>query len=232
MTDQSLGQRVAGHLAERIYGNVLRFRRGWNRYRQPEDLKQLLKLFPNVSLLEGYRLDYLQMGSVESGWIWPYACLESAEGEEGLPEVLAGMHRDQLISLRDTPEARGIAIGTLNSYLRYSSTPLGLFEYAFFMSELWSTKSSAVAGDWLELELIFSRFAFDNLLRKTPYVIKRIKRPDTYDPQTQLESKRGGEVSFLAYRGGAFKHIFVLKANVDPMGSVIRETGDVLVVMD
>ena len=221
-------QTVPGALAERLYIAIQRYRNAWSRYKRPEDLRQLIRIFPNVTIKEGYILDYIPMGGPKSGWIWPFVKPIMHEHEEYLPDELANLARDQLTGMRGTPEGKRIAEQTLYKYLRYPGTQLGIFEYAIFVMELWATKSDVKAREWLNLGLVFSRQRFDSLILKSQSA-KRIRRPEVYEPTVRLDPGRGAKVQFLAYESIGWKRVFYLVLKVDQGGKVERAHGKVLV---
>jgi hypothetical protein len=219
--------RIPGYHAERILESVKRFRANWMRYHRPDDVNQLLRLFPTVHLPRGFILDYVPVGGVDTGWIFPFARREAViEGELSIPPELAAMERDRLASKRGSGELRRLEVAYLYRHLTYEPTPIGLFEYAFFISELWATKSASKARDWLDLEPIFTRRQFDAVVRAAKQVT-RVMRPETCDPLARLAAA-GGEVEFIVYQGGAWKRIFHLQLMVPSDGSVRRETGQLL----
>lgn len=220
--------RVPGHHAERLFESVRRFRGNWMRYHRPEDVNQLLRMFPAVHLPRGHMLDYLPVGGVETGWIFPYARRDVvSDGESSVPTGLAAIERDRLAGKRGSGELHRLEIEHLYRHLSYDPSPTGLFEYAFFISELWATKSASKAGDWLDLEPIFTRRHFDGVVRGARQVV-RVVRPDSCDPLTRSSPAGGGQVEFFAYQGGAWKRIFRLRTTIDPDGSVRREPGEIL----
>jgi hypothetical protein len=221
-------QKVPGALAERLYTSIRRYRNTWSRYKRPEDLHQLIRTFPNITLTEGYFLDYIPMGGPKSSWIWPFAKPVMFEAREYLPEGLEGLARDQLMGMRGTPDGVQIAKQTLYKYLRYPSTQLGIFEYAIFVMELWATKSESKAREWLTLNLLFTRHSFDNLVLKSQ-AAKRIRRPEVYEPTVQIDPGGGGKVEFLAYDTTGWKRVLHMLLRIDPGGHVEVEPGKVLV---
>jgi hypothetical protein len=221
-------KRVPGALAERLYASIQRYRNAWSRFKRPEDMYQLLRIFPNVTMTENYLLDYIPMGGPKSGWIWPFAKPVRHEGEDYLPEELEGLARDQLMGMRGTDEGKRISELTLYKYLRHPSTQLGFFEYAVFVMELWATKSAIKAGEWLNLGLIFSRHRFDTLILKSQSA-KRIRRPSVYEPTVLIEPQGGGKVQFIAYDSTGWKRVIQLLLRVDKGGHVESEHGNVLV---
>jgi len=218
--------RVPGYHAERLFDNLARFRKAWSRYHRPDDVRHLLSLFPRVTLESGYELDYLPMGGTPTVWIWPFARRVGTKAEN-LPELLTGVDRDRLAGMRGSEAGRKIEQGTLYRFLTYEKTATGLFEYAVFINELWATKS-AKAGDWLDMEPVFSRRVFDEILRKSTGQTQRVARPDSFDPVTQLSPQGGGEASYLVYPGGGYKRITEIRLVVDPAGSVRRAMGKVI----
>lgn len=221
-------QKVPGHHAERLFDGLERFRRGWARHHRPDDVNQLLRLFNKVSIRRGYILDYLPVGGLRAGWIWPYARKADPTPDSGPPLVLTAMARDRLISMRGSGELRRVEVDTLYAYLSYEPSPHGLFEYAVFISELWATKSAAKAGDWLDLVPIVNRRQFDSVLRKSGDHVQRVIRPSVYDPMARLDREKGGEVRFMVFQGGAWKRITNLILKVDEQGAVHREFGDLV----
>jgi hypothetical protein len=228
MTHHGRLQKVPGALAERLYVAVQRYRNASSRFKRPEDLRQLIRIFPNVTVAPGYNLDYLPMGGPKSSWIWPFAKAIIREGEQTLPPQLGDLARDQLAAMRGTLEGVQIAKQTLYSHLRYPNTQLGLFEYAFFVMELWATKSEVKASEWLSLSFLFSRHSFDNLILKSN-LAKRIRRPEGFEPMVQLDPEGGGRVQFLAYNAVGWKRAFQVVLIVDSGGHVGSKPGPVLV---
>ena len=219
--------RIPGHHAERMLEAVKRFRANWMHYHRPDDVNQLLRLFPAVHLPRGFMLDYLPVGGVETGWIFPFVRRDAViEGESAFPAELAAMERDRLAGKRGSGELRRLEVEYLYRHLTYDPNPIGLFEYAFLISELWATKSASKARDWLDLDPIFTRRQFDAVVRAAKQVT-RVLRPETCDPLARLAAT-GGEVEFIVYQGGAWKRIFQLRLTVHPDGSVRRDAGELL----
>jgi hypothetical protein len=220
--------RVPGYHAERIFEAVKRFRAHWMHYHRPEDVNQLLRLFPAVRLPRGHMLDYLPIGGVETGWIFPFARRDViSAGESPTPPALAAIERDRMAGKRGSGELRRLEVEHLYRHLSYEASPTGLFEYAFFIGELWATKSASKARDWLDLEPIFTKRQFDSIVRGAKQVV-RVVRPDSCDPLTRSAPAGGGQVEFIVYQGGAWKRIFRLRSTIDAEGGVRREPGEVL----
>jgi hypothetical protein len=221
-------QKVPGHHAERLFDGIERFRKGWARYHRPDDVNHLLRLFNKVSIQRGYMLDYLPVGGLAAGWIWPYARKADPTPDSGPPSALTAIARDRLISMRGSGELRRVEVDTLYAYLSHDPSPHGLFEYAVFISELWATKSASKAGDWLDLVPIVTRRQFDNVIRKAADRVQRVTRPVIYEPIARLDGAKGGETRFMVYQGGAWKRITILILKVDEQGAVRREFGDLV----
>jgi hypothetical protein len=217
---------IAGYQAERLFESIERFRRSWSRFHRPDDVNQLLRLFSHVSLPPGYKLDYLPMGSGATGWIWPYA-RPGDSGHIGPPAALASLARDELFAKRGSGELRRLEVETLYRHMSYEASPVGLFEYALLISELWATKSASRAGEWLGYQPLVTRRAFEAVLRRESSGLRRVARPDSYDPRVILAAA-GGQVLFMVYQGGAWKRISMLACLVDGDGYVRRELGDLI----
>lgn len=220
--------KVPGALAQRLYTSIQRFRKAWFRYKRPEDMRQLLRTFPNVTLAEGNILDYIPMGGPKSSWIWPFVKPNIYINQDYLPDGLEDLARDQLMSMRGTPEGVQVAKQTLYKYFQYPRTQLGFFEYAIFVVELWATKSETKAKDWLDLNLIFSRQSFDNLILKSGSA-KRIRRPEVYEPTVEIDPDGSAKVSFLAFDSTGWKRVLHMLLKIDSGGHVESEPGKVLV---
>lgn len=219
--------RIPGYQAERLFDTMLRFRKAWPRYHRRDDLRHLLSLFPHLSLESGFELDYLQLGPAASSWIWPFARRVSTEDKE-IPDPLATMARDRLAGARGSDALRKVEVETLYRFFSYEPSSVGLFEYAVFITEMWATKSMAKAKEWLDLEPIFNRRAFDGVVRRVSREIRPGRPPDSYDPLARLSSQGGGEVTFMAYEPGAWKRIVMLRLLVAPDGVVRREAGQLV----
>jgi hypothetical protein len=220
--------RIPGYHADRMLETVKRFRANWMRYHRPEDVNQLMRLFPAVHLPRGFMLDYLPIGSVETGWIFPFARREMVtSGESTIPPSLAAIERDRLAGKRGSGELRRLEVEHLYRHLTHEPTATGLFEYAFFISELWATKSASKARDWLDLDPIFTKRQFDAVVREAKQVL-RVIRPETCDPLARMAPAGGGVVEFIVYQGAAWKRIFRLRLSVEADGSVRRDPGELL----
>ena len=180
-----------------------------------------------MSIEKGFCLDYLIMGAGSRSWIWPYARRGEIDEASAPPSRLAVLPRDELAGRRGSESVKEIAAETLHRRLGYEASPSGLLEYALFISELWAVKSAQVESEWLAVELIFSKRAFDAAIRKGGRIV-RITRPLSYDATARLILGGGGEVMAYAYLGGAWKRISQLLFKVHPSGLVDRTEASVL----
>ncbi len=153
--------RIPGYRADERMEAVLRFRRMWSRYRRPDDVNQLLKQFPRVSIQNGLMLDYLSLGGKGTSWIWPYARQAKVRQLTEIPEPLASVPSDRLAGMRGSDQALPLEVESLYRFLEYEQSPLGLFEYAVFVQELWAIKSEAQAAEWLDLKPLFVKHRFE-----------------------------------------------------------------------
>lgn len=218
---------VPGYRADQRWEAALRFRRMWDRYDQPDDVNYLLRQFGDISLQAGYTLDYLLIGGRRNGWIWPYARPTGRGQSAGPPPDLATIPMDLLATKRGHEDMRAVEEQTLYRHLAYDRTPMGIFEYAFFMNELWATKSASRAEDWLSLEPLFVRHRFDAVLRGRQNQVVRVARPKSLDPVVRLQ-EGGGEVSFLAFQAGPWKRVFWITLVVEPGGRVSLRPGEIV----
>ena len=205
-------ERVSQELAEGILERVLEFRDQYDQYQRPEDVNALLSMFPEVSLKEGYILDYVLERSGEAvQQIFPFA--RPADDQDLLFAV-------------PVPGADGDPVETLYQYLRYERTPQGLFEYAFFVTELWATRASWHAAEWLSSTPVFTQKRFDELVDRAEKV-DDLSRPEWYGPEAGLE-ERGGAVRFLVYSEMGWERIYYLEIEVDAEGRVDQRAGRIV----
>ncbi len=200
----------------------------WSRYDKPDDVNALVKQFPRVSVRPGYALDYYLIGGRQAGWIWPFARRAEARFADQPPDGLSAVPLDRLAALRGRDEALELEAESLYQFLEYEPSPQGLFEYAFFVKELWATKSEAVAADWLALQPLFVKHQFEALLRAEARHLVRFTRPKSFDPTSRVEAQGGGRVSFLAFEAGPWRRISYRTLIVDPKGWVRDQPGDVI----
>ena len=203
-------ERVPQAAAEEILGRLLEFRDRYDSYTKPDDVNALLSFFPHVRLQEGYVLDYEIVSAGHAvQHIAPYA--RSADGEDLL--------------LLDDPGAEGGG-EDLYGRLSYEQTPLGLFEYAFFITELMSTRGSWHATEWLASTPVFTEERFEAVLEKAGSH-ESLARPDWFGPLARLEDE-GGEVRFLVYTEMGWERIYYLSITVARDGTTHPEAGAIV----
>ena len=108
-----------------------------------------------MQLSEGYILDYeqVQEGEVVTR-IRPFARKKGEE--EGEPPLLDFL----------SPDMEGLTdqdVENLYQFLIYEKTPRGLFGYAFFVLELWSTRASWHEAEWLASTPVFTQQHFEEV---------------------------------------------------------------------
>jgi len=223
MAKRSSFKRIPQEQAEQVLTKVLRFRRTCDKYQRPDDVNGLLALFRRVSIKEGFTLDYVRHDDEMAGWIRPYARKYDASPEESLPPVIHLFDRDKIAGYRQTSELDELEVETLYQYLDYEKSDLGVFEYAFFVIELWSTKAYWHASEWLASTPIFTKRRFDSFLSKAKKPGKVI-RPDHYGPLVHLEPE-GGKVRFLVHCPVFWDRIYYLNCVVSRDGRVDHSGG-------
>ena len=205
-------ERVPQEPAEEILERILEFRSRYDQYQRPEDVNFLLGLFPHVSLEEGYILDYLLEQSGDAvQQIVPFA--RPADDQDLLFAVPA-------------PGADEDPVETLYQYLKYERTPQGIFEYAFFVTELWATRASWHAAEWLSSTPVFTRKRFDELVEQAEKV-DSLSLPEWYGPEAGVGEK-GGWVRFLVYTEMGWERIYYLEIEVDEKGRVEQRAGEIV----
>jgi|APSaa5957512622_1039677.scaffolds.fasta_scaffold07516_2 hypothetical protein len=205
-------ERVPQEPAEEILKRVLAFRDSYDQYEKPDDVNFLLSLFPQVGLREGYVLDYVLESAGEAvQHILPYARIEGEE-DSLLVVSVAGEPADQ--------------VETLYQYLDYERSPQGLFEYVFFIAELWATRASWHAAEWLSSTPIFTEARFTGLVDRAEKV-DGLSRPDWYGPEAELR-EAGGKVRFPVHTEMGWERIYYLEVTVNPQGSTEQVAGAVL----
>ncbi|MFP3852733.1 MAG: hypothetical protein ACLFWD_00415 [Anaerolineales bacterium] len=213
---KSEGERLPGYRIQPTLEAIQRLRRGWGRYHQPDDLKQLLRIFRKIELEQGYQLDYISLRRGGVHRIWPYA---RSEKSHGAPASLQEIPPDRLANENPGGLLSEVEAETLYRHISCERSPLGFAEYAFFVMELWAFKSQGWADDWLGLEPLVVRHAFDSVLRKSPGRVVRVSRPDHYDP-TVIPEDRGARVHFMAYQPKPLRRILHIEVQVEASGHV------------
>ena len=208
-------QPLSEQYAEDLLEAVLQFRSRGESYERPDDVNALLELFPLVSVRQGYILDYIQ-SETSSGMTLPIRPFARPDSEDGWAPIF------------DTSEEPGREelVEQLYSYLEFQPTPNGLFEYAFFVIELWSLRASRHAAEWLESMPIFSAPRFDEILNLATKV-DDVKRPDQFCAEARCDGE-GGRVRFLVHTPAGWERIYYLESRVHADGFVDQEAGEIV----
>ncbi len=209
-------ERVASERAEDVLQRVLQFRGSYDSYQKPDDVNALLELFTSVHLRPKYTLDYELVceGEVVRR-ISPFA--RSVDDEE------------VVFAIDESPEQEGHgaqAVEMLYQYLSYDHTPEGLFQYAFFVQELWSTRASWHEAEWLTSTPIFTQQRFDEIVDSARKV-EELHPPAWYGPEVALESA-GGQVRFLVHTSMGWDRIYWLEIEVKADGCLDVHAGEMV----
>jgi hypothetical protein len=217
---------VAEREADRLLTRVLKFRRDYEQSRRDGDLNELLGLFPRVSIQEGYVLDYIRFEETSASWIRPYARQVQAPPLETLPEVIRLFDRQGILGYRQEEEMNRLEVETLYNFLDYERSLPGLFEYAFFVVELWATNAEWHAAEWLDSTPIFTKRRFESFVRKGRNS-EKVSYPQRFGPLVRLE-ENGGHVRFLVYTRVGWNRIYYLECAVHADGRVDLDMGETL----
>ena len=118
-------QFVSETYAENLLESILSFRADWQGYTKPDEVNGLLELFPKVSLRQGHVLDYVKEVSTD-GITLPIRHFARPAGDATWVPLLDAAEEPQRADVADE----------LYQYLDYESSPEGLFEYAFFATDI------------------------------------------------------------------------------------------------
>ena len=209
---------ISEEYAAGILTKVLAFRDQWQEFEKPDDVNALVQIFPRVSVREGYVLDYIQE-KTEEGIVMPIQPFARPYDDDSwIP-----------MSDSDTPLGREDLVDQLYRYLEFELSPEGLFEYAFFVIELWSRRATRHAAEWLESTPVFTAQGFDQVLDEARKV-SDLKRPQVFGPMSRLDGK-GGRVRFLVHTPVAWERIYYLESMVFGDGFVDQEAGEIVADM-
>lgn len=205
--------------AEEILTQVLAFRTRLQEFEKPDDVNALIEIFPGVSLSQGFVLDYVQE-TTPDGLVLPIQPFaRPADDDSWIPMVeadAADADRDQLVE-------------QLYRYLEFERNPQGLFEYAFFVIELWSMRASRHAAEWLDSTPIFTGARFDEVLSRAK-TLHEVKRPDCFNAMCRIDDS-GARVRFLVHTPVAWERVYYLESMVFSDGFVEQEAGEIVVDM-
>ena len=219
MAEECPYERIPQEQAAEILENVVRFRSNYDQYKRPDDVNALVRLFPSVQMRDGYLLDYeiIQEGEVVTR-IRPF--VRKADG---------GDDKEPLHLDFPPPELEGLSdqdVETLYQFLMYERSPNGLFEYAFFVLELWSTRASWHEAEWLASTPVFTQKHFEELVDQARKV-EQLDLPDWYGPEAALQDW-GGKVRFLVYTPMGWERIYHLEITVADDGRVDQVAGKIV----
>ena len=218
MVEECTDDRIPQEQAAEILDSVIRFRKNYDQFEKPDDVNALVRLFPSVQLSEGYILDYeqVQEGEVVTR-IRPFA--RKKDGEEGEPLLLDFL----------SPDMEGLTdqdVETLYQFLIYEKTPRGLFEYAFFVLELWSMRASWHEAEWLASTPVFTQQHFEEVVGQARKVEQR-NQPGWYGPEVEVLDE-GGKVRFLVHTPMGWERIYYLDITIAADGRVDQQAGQMV----
>lgn len=209
---------ISSETAVALLARVLDFRERKERQESSQEIAQLLSLFPNVAVRDGFQLDFSQ-DSTPAGVHQPIHPFARPVGD------------DTWVPIFDADVGREELVEQLYQYLEYDKTPQGLFEYAFFVIEMWSMRASRHAAEWLNSTPIFDDAAFDLALSEKVKSTEDVRRPDDFGPQARLADMGGGRVRFLAHTPMGWERIYYLESLVFSDGYVDQEAGEIVADM-
>ena len=204
---------ISSHDAVDLLARVVDFREREVRESPTQETAALLSLFPNVTVCDGFRLDFVQE-TTSAGVKQPIRPFARPEGD------------DSWVPLFDPEIERDDLVDQLYKYLEYESTPQGLFEYAFFVIELWSLRLSRHAADWLESTPIFDVGAFDRVLSAAS-TVNDLNRPEHFGPEARFGDDNS-RVRFLVHTPMGWERIYYLESLVFSDGFVEQEAGEIV----
>jgi hypothetical protein len=218
MEEECTDDRILQEQAAEILDSVIRFRKNYDQLEKPDDVNALVRLFPSVQLSEGYILDYeqVQEGEVVTR-IRPFA--RKKDEEEGEPLLLDFL----------SPDMEGLTdqdVETLYQFLIYEKTPRGLFEYALFVLELWSTRASWHEAEWLASTPVFTQQHFEEVVGQARKV-EQLNQPGWYGPKVEVLDE-GGKVRFLVHTLMGWERIYYLDITIAADGRVDQQAGQIV----
>lgn len=198
--------------ADSLLERVLAFRGHYDQYPKPDDVNALLAFFPQVRLEDGYLLDYV--------------LANDAEGVQRIAPYVRRRGSEDTPAEAPLESSAAAAAAPVEPRLHYERTPQGIFEYAFFLSELQATRASWHAAEWLASTPIFTEARFDALLARLAPP-RELNRPTCFAPQAEL-TEAGGWVRFLVYTELGWERIYFLDIEVDEEGRIDQQAGTVV----
>ncbi|MDP6698143.1 MAG: hypothetical protein QGH25_00720 [Candidatus Latescibacteria bacterium] len=218
MAEECTYERIPREQAAEVLEKVIRFRENHDQYERPDDVNALVRLFPGVKLREGHLLDYeivMEGGSITR--ILPFA--RKIDGAEEEDPLLLDVPPPELEGSSDQDAER------LYQFLTYERSPGGLFEYAFFVLELWSIRARWHEAEWLASTPVFTQKLFEELIDQARKV-EQLDPPDWYGPEAALQ-EQGGKVRFLVHTSMGWERIYHLEISIAADGRVDQEAGHI-----
>lgn len=211
-------EEIPSDTAHQLSLQVKSFRERPQPSRPPEDVNALLALFPHVSIRDGYILDYMVETSADGVElpIRPFA--RPADDDSWMPFYEGDIpERDELVE-------------QLYQYIHFERTPIGAFEYAYFIIEMWSLRVSRYAAEWLESTPIFNEDTFEQVLSQVDKV-NDLNRPASFAPTARITEDGAGRVRFLAYTPMGWERIYYLESRISADGFVDQQAGEIVADM-
>ena len=109
--------------------------------------------------------------------------------------------------------------------MTYERSLGGLFEYAFFVLELWSIRASWHEAEWLASTPVLTQKLFEELIDQARKV-EQLDPPDWYGPEAALQ-EQGGKVRFLVHTPIGWERIYHLEISIAADGRVDQEAGHI-----
>jgi len=204
---------ISSDAAIDLLTRVIEFRERDVRQSPTQETAALLSLFPNVHVRDGFQLDFVQE-TTSAGVTQPIRPFARPKAD------------NSWVPLFDDKVEREDLVDQLYRYLEYESTPQGLFEYAFFVVELWSLRLSRHAADWLDSTPVFDKVAFDRVLSEAG-TVNDLSRPEYYGPEVRFDED-SSRVRFLVHTPMDWERIYYLESLVFSDGFVEQETGQIV----
>ena len=114
--------------------------------------------------------------------------------------------------------------------MRFELSPQGLFEYAFFVIEMWSLRANLYATEWIDSVPILTRKRFEETVAGAEKV-SDLRPPEHFGPLARVTSDGGGRVRFLVHTTYGWERIYYLESLVFPDKFVEQEAGEIVADM-
>lgn len=232
MSESGMTEKIPQRYAEGMLVQILRWRgevaADAQRSKKPTEVNEHLSFFPNVSLREGYMLDYVEEGGGVAGWIRPFA---KPTADTLVTRVSPGMpppfERLSLLGLKDRTEPADDEVERLYQYLDYERSAEGVFEYAFFLLELGAVHADWHAAEWLDSRPVFTKRRFDRFVARRQ---AGTTVPEHYGPWAVVKGD-GGVTRFMVHTPVCHDCIYELVCEVEADGRVSMSRGSIVADM-